>query len=108
MSYKDLSSIQKEKYKSISGYEYIENSLNGKVMTNNAYNEKKWEKYSPWIFEYQFHQDTGFFFCCLFHRMTNNRPFGWDYHGNELDYKLITKIYEPDGLFSCLKICDSA
>ena len=49
MSYIDLSDIQIQKYKTISGYDYILGSLNGRFETNAPYNDHEW-KYSPWFF----------------------------------------------------------
>lgn len=89
--FEDLSSLQKELYKSISGFEYVDNSLEGSFTTNRPY-DKDWDL-SPWLFLFQFHKDTGYLLCELNHRMTNNRPFGWDFYGNELPYEIIKTIY---------------
>ena len=91
--YKDLSDIQKEKYLSICCYDYIHASIKGNFMTDAPYNDHEWNL-SPWIFEFEFHRDTGYLFCALSHRMTNSRAYGWDFNGNELDYKIINEVYK--------------
>jgi len=91
--YIGLSNIQKIKYQQVCGYEYSGNELSGKILTDRPY-DKKWNL-SPWYFSFIFQQYTGFLFCELDHRMTNNRTFGWDYHGNDIDSKLIDTIYPP-------------
>jgi hypothetical protein len=84
MRYDDLSAIQKDKYISICGYEYVLNSINGSFQTDAPYNDHDW-KLSPWHFQFEFQNETGFLFCFIGHRMTNTRSYGWDYEGNELE-----------------------
>ena len=89
--YNDLSDIQKEKYKSVSGHNYVECSISGNFPTLLAYCKTVWK--SPWLFKFQFYQETGKLFCFLAHRMTNERIFGWDYEGNKIEYKEVEKIF---------------
>lgn len=91
--FNDLSVIQMEKYKSICGYDYVPNSLKGDFATECPYDDKEWS-YSPWYFSFQFHQDTGFLYCMICHRMTNDRAYGWDYEGNELETQIVDKVYK--------------
>lgn len=84
-NYNDLSEVQKKLYKSICGFDYIENSIKGRFTT--IYPSRDFHReVSPWLFEFEFHKETGYLFCALHHRMTNSRPFAWDYIGNELDW----------------------
>ena len=92
--YSHLSNVQKIKFKEVCGYEYKGDSLSGRFMTDRPY-DRDWHL-SPWHFSFVFKQDTGFLFCELAHRMTNNRAFGWDYEGNELNVAIIEEIYPPD------------
>jgi len=88
-----LSNIQKRNYKKVCGYKYIEGQLSGSFMTDRPH-DKKWAL-SPWHFSFIFQKETGYLLCELDHRMTNNRTFGWDSNGTEIDRSLIDKIYPP-------------
>jgi len=81
-------------FKNVSGYDYEHGKLQGIFKTDRPYN-KEWDL-SPWRFSYVFQVNTGFLFCELFHRMTNNRTFGWDYEGNELAEKIIDEVFPND------------
>jgi len=87
-----LSPIQKVKFKEMSGYEHNDESTSGEFETDRPYDEDDWE-YSPWIFSFTFEQESGYLFCQLEHRMTNNRVMGWDAAGNEIDRAIVEKIY---------------
>ena len=93
--YSTLSGIQRQKFFETSGKEYTEGKKQDSFPTNRAYNDKKWEKYSPWIYSYVIDTDTGFFICELDHRMTNNRIYGWDREGNELSPEITRKYFIP-------------
>ena len=88
-----LSKIQKICYKEVCGYEYIEKQLTGSFLTDRP-NDKKWDL-SPWQFSFVFQKETGYLICELDHRMSNNRTFGWDSNGKEIDRRIIDKIYPP-------------
>lgn len=93
--FQDLSEIQMKMYQSICGYDYVPNTLKGKFMTE--YPSRDFgTKVSPWIFEFDFHLDTGYFFCVMHHRMTNSQNFGWDYEGNKLDYELREEVFPTE------------
>lgn len=92
-----LTAIQKEKFRSLCGEEHDGVSVSGKFSTSKPFNDLEWE-YSPWCFSYKIQIDTGFLFCELSHRMTNNRPYGWDKDGNEIDQKIVEEVY-PQELF---------
>jgi hypothetical protein len=89
--YNKLSDIQKIKFKEVCGYEYVGDKLKDNFTTDRPF-DKEWDL-SPWLFTYIFQIDTGCLFCELNHRMTNNSTFGWDYEGNEIDRKIIDKIF---------------
>lgn len=89
--FKTPSKIQQKKFKEVCGYPYIEGQVKGKFNTDRP-NNKKWD-YSPWQFSFVFQQKTGYLICELTHRMTNNRTYGWDMDGHEIDSKIIEKIY---------------
>jgi len=91
--YKTLSKIQKELFLSISGKEYIENNLRGEFLTDRPYNNDEYDL-SPWIFTFFFEQKTGYLICEIVHRLTNNRIYGWDSNGNELDVQITTKYFK--------------
>ncbi len=90
-----LSEIQKQKFLEISGTEYTESELKGQFQTQRAYNDKEWEKYSPWFFTFVIEPETGNLICELEHRMTNNRIFGWDIKGKELSDEVKEKYFKP-------------
>ena len=90
-----LTDIQKQKFFETSGMEYKGNELKGHFSTQRAYNDKKWEDFSPWIFSYVIESDSGNLICELEHRMTNNRIFGWDKDGNELPTEITEKYFKP-------------
>ena len=90
-----LTDIQKQKFLETSGKEFSGEALKGRFSTTRAYNDPKWEQYSPWIFSYVIEADTGNLICQLVHRMTNNRIFGWDREGNELPSDITEKYYKP-------------
>ncbi len=90
-----LTDIQKQKFFKTSGQEYKGNELNGSFLTNRAYNDEKWENYSPWMFSFVFDTETENLICELDHRMTNNRIFGWDKNGNELSNNITEKYFKP-------------
>ena len=92
--FNDLSEIQKMKYKSICGYDYVPGSFTGKFLTAAPYDNHEW-KLSPWSFSFQFDRETGFLFSYMFHRMTNDQAYGWDHEGNELDGKTVEKVFNP-------------
>jgi hypothetical protein len=87
-----LSEIQKQLFLNTSGKEYIVNNLSGHFMTEYPYNNREW-KYSAWDFTFIIEPDTGDLICELAHRMTNNRIFGWDREGNELNNKITDKYF---------------
>ena len=88
-----LTPIQKEKFLSISGYEFTFTELKGRFSTPYPNNDRKW-KYSPWIFTYIIEEETGNLICELEHRMTNNRIYGWDKEGNELPIEILSKYFK--------------
>ena len=88
-----LSSIQKEKFLSISGFEFTFSELKGQFQTPYPYNNKKWDL-SPWHFTYIIEEDTGNLICEIVHRMTNNRIYGWDKEGNELPQEILDKYFK--------------
>ena len=89
--YSDLSQIQKEKYLSICGYEYVPGSLKGELPTMLAYQKDCWK--SPWLFKFKFDKIKGCLYCFLGHRMTNDRTYGWDYEGNELSSEIVNMVF---------------
>lgn len=93
--YISLSIIQREKFLEISGIEYDGSQLRGDFPTPYPFNNKEWSL-SPWRFSFVFEQETGYLFCELMHRMTNNRVFGWDNEGNELSKDLISQYFKSD------------
>ena len=95
MGYNSLSEIQKTHFLEISGKEFMQGELKGRFSTKRAYNDKNWEKYSPWFFSYVIEPETGNFICELTHRMTNNRIYGWDREGNELSSEIRFKYFTP-------------
>ncbi len=88
-----LTEIQKEKFLSISGFEFTSNELRGSFTTSFPYNNREW-KLSPWFFSYII-EDTGNLICELEHRMTNNRIYGWDKLGNDLPESILNKYFTP-------------
>ncbi|MGM1055438.1 MAG: hypothetical protein ACQEWG_06090 [Bacteroidota bacterium] len=90
-----LADIQKKKFLETSGKKYIGKELKGSFSTKRPYNDEKWEKYSPWLFSYVIEPETGNLICELEHRMTNNRIYGWDKVGNELENEIIEKYFIP-------------
>ncbi len=91
---KNLSSIQKQKFLSTSGFEYTSNELKGRFKTPYPYNNREWE-FSPWHFSYIIEEDTGNLICELTHRMTNNRIYGWDKYGNDLPDEILHRYFTP-------------
>jgi hypothetical protein len=90
-----LTDIQKQKFFETSGKEFKGKELKGQFLTQRAYNDKKWEDYSPWIFSYVIESDSGNLICELDHKMTNNRIYGWDKNGNELSDDICEKYFKP-------------
>jgi hypothetical protein len=91
--FNSLSNIQKTKFKSMSGYEYSGKNLTGSFSTDRPGDRDDW-RLSAWYFSFSFDEQTGFLYCELNHRMTNNRTHGWDQNGNELSDDLIAKVYQ--------------
>jgi len=89
-----LTQIQKEKFLSISGFEFTFSKSKGKFITPFPYNNREWEL-SPWNFTYIIEENTGNLICELEHRMTNNRIYGWDKLGNELADNILNKHFTP-------------
>ena len=89
-----LTQIQKEKFLSISGFEFTFIELKGQFSTPFPYNNREW-KLSPWFFTYIIEEDTGNLICELEHRMTNNRIYGWAKFGNELPENILYKYFTP-------------
>jgi hypothetical protein len=89
-----LTEIQKEKFLGISGVEFTFNELKGNFTTPYPYNDREWNL-SPWDFSYIIEEDTGNLICELEHRMTNNRIYGWDISGNDLDEDILHKYFTP-------------
>ncbi len=87
-----LTPIQKEKFLSISGFEYTTNERQGQFVTPFPYNNREWNL-SPWHFSYIIEETTGNLICELAHRMTNNRIYGWDRLGNELPDSVLQKYF---------------
>lgn len=90
-----LSEIQRKKFFETSGQHFRGREREGKFLTKRAYNDEKWEQYSPWIFNYIIESDTGNLICELEHKMTNNRIYGWDKDGNELPEKITLQYFKP-------------
>ena len=63
---KILSKIQKEKFLSVSGVEFIFSELEGQFTTPYPYNDRDW-KLSPWHFTYVIEEETGNLICELAH-----------------------------------------
>ena len=80
-----LTTIQKEKFLSISGIEFTFEELKGQFTTPHPYNNREWHL-SPWIFTYVIEENTGNLVCELEHRMTNNRKYNFGKLSNP-DYK---------------------
>ncbi len=91
----ELSEIQKKKFKEISGVEFIFKDRENGFLTRYPYNNREW-KYSSWEFNYVIEEGTNNLICELYHRMTNNRIYGWDKDGNELDEEILYKYFTPD------------
>jgi hypothetical protein len=89
-----LTQIQKEKFLSISGFEFTFSESKGRFSTPFPFNDRKW-KFSPWIFTYIIEEDTGNLICELEHRMTNNQIRGWDKFGNELPANILHNYFTP-------------
>ena len=87
-----LSDTQKVKFKSMSGFEYDGKTTTISLDTARPYDRDDW-RYSAWCFRFQFDKKTGYLYCELSHRMTNNRTAGWDQAGEELSRDLIEKVY---------------
>jgi hypothetical protein len=87
-----LSDIQKEKFKSLSGFEHDGKSTAGSFSTTRPYDSDDW-RLSPWYFSFKLDEKTGYLYCELDHRMTNNRTAGWDQAGNEISHDLVEKVY---------------
>ncbi len=77
-----LSLIQQELFLKASSRSHDGVSTQGEFTTSNN-----------WIFSFVIDDNL---ICELYHRMTNNRVFGWDAEGNELDYKTISQYFELD------------
>ena len=92
IKYPTLSGIQKGKFLSVSGYPFDDRPLEDRFMTDRPNNRVDW-KYSPWAFSYIYQTDTGYLICELVHRMTNNRVYGWDKYGTNLDNEITEAIY---------------
>ena len=90
--FSSLSDIQKSKFRSMSGYEFSGKNMTGGFSTDRPYDCDDWQL-SAWYFSFNFDEETGFLYCELSHRMTNNRTDGWDQDGNELARDLIETIY---------------
>jgi hypothetical protein len=97
-----LTKIQKKKFLEISGHEYSGDNLKGSFATNRAYNDKKWEKHSPWIFSYIIDYQNEYLVCELAHRMTNERVYGWDKEGNSLKQQILDKYFPPNSMFKIM------
>ena len=80
-----LTTIQKEKFLSVSGIEFTFEELKGQFTTPHPYNNRECHL-SPWIFTYVIEENTGNLFCELEHRMTNNRKYNFGKLSNP-DYK---------------------
>ena len=91
-AFNSLSDVQKSEFKSLSGYEYDGKSMTGHFETDRPYDADDW-RLSAWIFSFEFDTNTGYLYCELDHRMTNNRVSGWDQNGNELSLDLLEKVY---------------
>jgi len=87
-----LTPIQKEKFLSVSGFEFTFTEAKGQFFTPFPYNDREW-KLSPWIFTYVIEEETGYLICELEHRMTNNRIYAWDTLGNELPEFVSAKYF---------------
>ena len=92
-THEGLSDIQEGLFLEVAGYPYRGPDHEGVFSTDRPYN-RPWNL-SPWFFCFQFHPDTGYLFCQLDHRMTNNRTYGWDYEGSSLPRELIDEVYPP-------------
>ena len=77
-----LSLIQQELFLKASSRPYDGVSTEGEFTTSNN-----------WIFSFVIDDNL---ICELYHRMTNNRVFGWDREGNKLDYKITSQYFELD------------
>ena len=89
-----LSAKQKKMFREVCGYDYVGDKLDGAFKTDRPYNKKG--RTSPWWFRYKFEISTGFLFCELSHRMTNNRTFGWNYDGKVLEREIISAVFPDD------------
>ena len=92
--YSGPTQAQKAQYLSVTGHPWQEGTTKGSFSTERPFN-KPWE-YSPWGVRYVFHRDTGHLYCELYHRMTNNRCYGWSIFGLELSEEEIAKVYPSD------------
>lgn len=90
-----LTIIQKKRFLETSGKEFTGKELKGRFSTKRPYNDENWENQSPWLFSYVIEPETGNLICELEHRMTNNRIYGWDKVGNELQNEVIEKYFKP-------------
>jgi len=93
--FENLSKIQMELFKKISGHEFDGKKLSGYFETNRSYDNNEY-KGSPWIFSYKFIKETGYLICELAHRLTNNRIYGWNQSGDELNEVVTNKYFHSD------------
>jgi hypothetical protein len=89
----ELSEIQKQKFKELSGFDFEFTENIGEFQTPYPYNNRDWE-YSPWYFKFVIEKGTNNLICELSHRMTNNRVYGWDVNGKELNDKILNKYFK--------------
>lgn len=84
---------QKLHFLEMSGYSYEEKAEQESFKTDRPYGEP-WDQ-RPWDFSYKFDTETGYLYCELSHRMTNNRTAGWDRSGEPLPSELIDAVFPP-------------
>jgi len=65
--------------------------FSGTVNVSKPFN-KEWHL-SPWQLIFEFHPDTGYFYCSLDHRMSSNYCYGWDINGHPLANELVERIF---------------
>ncbi|NKB66479.1 MAG: hypothetical protein GKR89_05420 [Candidatus Latescibacteria bacterium] len=100
-----MSEKQKQLFLSVAGYPYKGketigmacygykgNENEGFFVTDRPDNKKC--KTTPWQFTFKFDTQTGYLFCVLDHRMTNNQTYGWSYDGTPLGRELVEQVYK--------------
>ena len=91
----EMTEFQKEQFYNCSGYKYEDKKELSEFQTEYPYNNREW-KYGPWLFSFQFNEESGDFICELYHRMTNHRVYGWRQDGSSISVLSCEEVYPDD------------